>query len=386
MQKLMKSWVFTLIVCILLAMFAALMFLSGFKVGGLHIGKSILHVIVALGLAIYAVFTLCPMVVRCRGILQAFVFGELSLLLLTATAHVLVNFGIEIPLLAKLKICSVVGLALWLRGAVETVHAYLSNAAERSEERVPLWRLLCYILLCAVGVWQLANPLISNDDVFIFLIGAAAALCAALFGYFTAMNRKATAEVRRAKKAERRRIRDEKRAERERKEAEARRLAEELRRTEELASAPVQIAPAPEAPEAAEVAASVSQTESAATEEIVDPPAQTSEEKPTADEAPVVNDTPAAPEAPVAKAEEKEQGDNAEGTDAEEGQAQEKPSTAQKKTGTATKKSPSGTRSSGAKKSATPRKATTVKKAAQAMGAAEAKLVAEAMKSDESAQ
>ena len=263
MQKMMKSWVFTLIVCILLAMFAVLMFLSGFKAGGLHIGQSILHLIVAVGLVIYAIFTLCPMVVRCRGILQIFVFGELVILLLTAAAHVLVNYGIKIPLLVGLEVFSVVGLALWLRGAVETVHAYLSNAAERSEERVPLWRLLCYILLCAVGVWQLVDPLIS-DDVFIFLIGAAAALCAALFGYFTAMNRKATAEVRRAKKAERRRIRDEKRAERERKEAEARRLAEEQRKSMEIAAASVQIVPAPEAAKVEEAAAPTVPAEDAA--------------------------------------------------------------------------------------------------------------------------
>ena len=53
MQKLMKNWVFTLIVCILLAALAILMFLSGFKVGGLKIGNNILKIVAAAALTIW---------------------------------------------------------------------------------------------------------------------------------------------------------------------------------------------------------------------------------------------------------------------------------------------------------------------------------------------
>ena len=201
MQKLMKNWIFTLIVCILLAVLAVLMFLSGFKVGDLHIGEDILHIVAAVALTIYVIFALFPLVARYRGALQGFAIGEVMILLLTAVAHVIMNFGIRIPLLSALDVCSVVGLALWLRGVVETVHAYLSNASSDAKKRIPLWQLLCYILISAVGVWQLVKPLL-RDEVFVFIIGIVATVVAVIFGYATAMNRKATSAERKAKKAE----------------------------------------------------------------------------------------------------------------------------------------------------------------------------------------
>ncbi len=199
MQKLMKNWIFTLITCILLAILSVLMFLSGFEVGGMHIGRNIIHIVAAVALALYTVFALFPLVVRYRGALQGFVLGEVAILLLTAVAHVCMEF-FAIPLLSDLQVCSVLGLALWLRGAVETVHAYLSASDEDTSKRIPLWRLLLYILLSAVGVWQLVKPLIS-DNVFIFVIGGISCIVAVIFGYATAANRKATSDERAAKKA-----------------------------------------------------------------------------------------------------------------------------------------------------------------------------------------
>ena len=223
MQKLMKNWIFTMVTCILLAVLAVLMFLSGFKVGGMHIGNDILHIVAAVALTIYVIFALFPMIMRYRGVLQGFVIGEVAILLLTAVAHVIMNFDIHIPLLYNLQVCSVVGLALWLRGVVETVHAYLSNAGE-GQKRIPLWQLLCYILLSAVGVWQLVNPLV-EDKVFIFVIGVAATVVAAIFGYATAMNRKATADERRAKREQRAKAKAEAKAKDEQRATEAAKAA-----------------------------------------------------------------------------------------------------------------------------------------------------------------
>ena len=198
MQKIMKNWVFTLITCILLAILAILMFLDGFDVGGLHIGSRLIHLVAAIALALYTVFAIFPLSWRYKGTLRAFVIGEIILLFLTALAHVCMEW-IMIPLISSLEVCSVLGLALWLRGAVETVHAYLSGA--EGEERVPLWKLLCYILLCAVGVWQIVTPLVP-DRYFILVIGTVAAVMAVIFGCLTAANRKAGEEARKAKKAE----------------------------------------------------------------------------------------------------------------------------------------------------------------------------------------
>ena len=47
MQKLMKNWIFTLIVCILLSILSVLMFLDGVGVGDVHIGYRIIHVLTA---------------------------------------------------------------------------------------------------------------------------------------------------------------------------------------------------------------------------------------------------------------------------------------------------------------------------------------------------
>lgn len=200
MQKLMKNWIVTLVTCILLTVLAVLMFLDGFDVGNLHIGDRLIHLVAAIALALYVIFALFPLTVRYKGTLRVFVLVEIALLTVTAVAHICIEW-FAIPLISDLEVCSVLGLAIWLRGAVETVHAYLSAAEKDAKLRVPLWKLLGYILLCAVGVWLLIVPVIS-DRAFVFVIAAAATVMAVIFGCLTYVNRKAGAEERKAKKAE----------------------------------------------------------------------------------------------------------------------------------------------------------------------------------------
>lgn len=203
MQKLMKNWVFTLIVCILLTVLALLMFLDGFGVGDIYLGKAIIHLLTAVVLALYTVFVLFPLVIRYRGTAQVFVIVETVILLITVVGQACSDF-FEIPIFSTLPVCSVVGLAVWLRGAVETVHAYLLRGTD-AKKQIPLWGLCLYILLSAIGVWQMVRPLIP-DKYFIFCIGALALIIAVIFGYTTALNRRtsgasARAKERRAKKA-----------------------------------------------------------------------------------------------------------------------------------------------------------------------------------------
>ena len=242
MQKLMKNWVFTLITCILLAILSVLMFLSGFEVAGIRIGRNIIHIVAGVALALYTVFALFPLVARYRGALQGFVLGEVIILLVTAAAHLCMEF-FAIPLLSDLQVCSVLGLALWLRGVVETVHAYLSASDADVKKRIPLWKLLCYILLSAVGVWQLVKPLVS-DSVFIFVIGAISGVMGLIFAYATAANRKATADVRAAKKAAKMAAKRAKKEEAEAQKLVAAQAAAELAAAQ--AAAEQAIAPAPE--------------------------------------------------------------------------------------------------------------------------------------------
>ena len=202
MQKLIKNWIFTLIVCILLSVLSLLMFLSYFDVGGMRIGRDLLHLVAAVMLGLYTVFVMFPIVARYRGTIQAFAIAETGILLLTAVAQACSGFFV-IPFFATLQVFSVLGLVLWLRGAVETVHAYLLRGTD-SQKKIPLWGLCLYILLSAFGIWQVARPSI-QDKYFILCIAIISLVIAALFGYATAINRRnsgatARAQQRRAKK------------------------------------------------------------------------------------------------------------------------------------------------------------------------------------------
>lgn len=207
MQKLMKNWIFTLITCILLAILSVLMFLDGAGVGDLFIGQRIIHVLTAVALAIYVILALCPMVPKYHtrsG--RSFLLAEIAILAVTVIAQIGVELFSNIPWLSDLAVCSVLGLALWLRSFVLIVRAYLlqsivptAEASEGKEDakkdarplvRTPLWRLCLYIVMGAIGVSQMVKPLI-KDQWFVFCIAAAAAVFAIIFGFFTVQNHKA---------------------------------------------------------------------------------------------------------------------------------------------------------------------------------------------------
>ena len=186
MQKLMKNWIFTMITCILLAVLATVMLLGALEVNGFTLAKDILHLLVAVVLVIYIVFTLFPLVWRYRGVPRLFVLTEVALLILTAVA--LVFAQINVPFFSTLQACSVVGLAIWLRGAVEIVRAYVQKGVDGAK-KTPLWALCLLILVCAFGVWQMANPTI-KDKHFLFVIAVVSIVMATIFGVATAQNRK----------------------------------------------------------------------------------------------------------------------------------------------------------------------------------------------------
>lgn len=181
MEKLMKNWIFTLVICILLSILAVLMILGALNV--LSLAKDLLHLLAAVILVLYTVFAVIPMLPRYRGTARVFLIGEIAVLLLTAVAQASMQ-AFEIPVLSRLAIFSVFGLALWLRGAVATIHAYLMQG----ENRTPLWAVCCLILLSAIGVWQMVRPLIA-DKYLLWFIGVVSAVAAVLFGYATAKNR-----------------------------------------------------------------------------------------------------------------------------------------------------------------------------------------------------
>ena len=206
MQKLVKNWIFTLIVCILLAMFAVLLVIDNLGLlGERYVAYSVLHVLTAVALAVYVVLALCPMVPRYKnGSGRLFLLIEIAVLLVTVVSQIGVEFFRDLPLLSDLPVCSVLGLALWLRASVLTLRAYLLQGiaanvplvAEQTDApapaapvRVPLWRVCLYILLGAVGVWQMVSPLIKDKHI-VYGIAAAAAVFATIFAVLTVQNQK----------------------------------------------------------------------------------------------------------------------------------------------------------------------------------------------------
>ena len=210
MEKLMKNWIFTLVVCILLTILAVLMILGALDVKGVNYAKQVLHLIAAIILLLYTVFAIIPMLPRYRGVSRAFLMFEIALLLLTAVAQASMQ-AINIPVLSTMMVFSVFGLAMWLRGAVATVHAYLlqgtartagqDDAKTQKDERTPLWAVCCLILLSAVGVWQMVRPLIADKNL-LWFIGVVSAVAAVLFGYATAKNRGGKGGKKKKKKNE----------------------------------------------------------------------------------------------------------------------------------------------------------------------------------------
>lgn len=192
MQKLIKNWIFTLIVCILLALLTAVMLLGAFEVKGFTIARDILHLLMAVIISVYIVLGLFPTLFRYCGKIRIFVGVEIVLMILAVVA--LAFAQVNVPFFSSLQVCSAVGLALWARGAVEIVHAYLLQGSD-SEKKIPLWALGCYILLCGFGMWQLARPSI-QDKHFLFVIAAVGLIMASIFAYATVQNRRAKGKGR----------------------------------------------------------------------------------------------------------------------------------------------------------------------------------------------
>jgi hypothetical protein len=188
MQKIMKNWIFTLVMGILLLLLSVLMLLDGFGVADRYLTVEIIHEITAVFVACYVLLVLCPMIPRYQKKARFFALGEIALLILVVVG-IFFNSVSEIRWIENMVLCSVVGLVIWLRSAVELIRSYL-EAVDGEEEKAPLWRVCVCVLTAAIGVWQMASPVIGNRYL-IFPIAVLTLLIAAGFGVQTVRNRKA---------------------------------------------------------------------------------------------------------------------------------------------------------------------------------------------------
>ena len=160
MQKIVKYRIFSLVMGIVLTLLAVLMLLDGAGVGDRFFTQGIIHEITAVFVACYVLLVLCPMVPRYNKTVRYFALGEIAVLALTV-AGIFFNTVGEIRWIEKMVLFSVVGLVIWLRSAVELINAFTEQAGEQKKQ-VPLWRPCAYIVTAALGVWQMASPVIGN--------------------------------------------------------------------------------------------------------------------------------------------------------------------------------------------------------------------------------
>jgi len=197
MEKLMKNWIFTLVVGILLAVLTVLMILGALDI--VPLARDILHIIAAVILVLYIVFALWYNMLHYRGTVQAFAIGEVAILSLVAAGLVFRQFQV-LSFLSGMQVFQIVGLAMWLRGTVEIVHAYLMHGTN-AKHPITLAGLCGYIALSAVGMWQLAAPLIRDKHI-LWVIGFISLVATTIFLYATVKNRGRLPKKEKKKKEE----------------------------------------------------------------------------------------------------------------------------------------------------------------------------------------
>lgn len=215
MQKVMKNWIFTLIIGVLLLALAAWLILDVTVIGEWSNFASIrfLNYLTAAVLVLYTAIGLIPMFTYYRGKNIFFLIGEIVLTLAMAAVFVIVEIKL-VDWIPQVNPCQAFGLALWLRMSVMIVRAYLQQdpppvesrpvliaadeedpekvARRRKKEkritaRTPLWALCLLILASALGVWQMSAPLL-NEEGCVWAIAIVAAAFVVVFTVLTVQN------------------------------------------------------------------------------------------------------------------------------------------------------------------------------------------------------
>ncbi len=186
MSKLLKNWIFTLFVAIILVGFGVLMLVKG---------DDLMRYLIALALIVYIVLVLADNVLHYRGTIQLVALIEM-LIILALTLGMLFN---GLKFLPVDGVNATVGFVMWLRAAVEIVHGFLIRSGENKTE-FTLPRLLIYILFLSFGVALMTSGFISELAIRI-IVGVGAELAAVVFGYITYKNRREAQSTRESRRS-----------------------------------------------------------------------------------------------------------------------------------------------------------------------------------------
>lgn len=151
MKRLLKNFVFDIIVAVV-SLALAIVMLPPFG-----ISAKVLNVLLAIALVFYLVLYLLDKVLHARGNLLILLIVEFSVISLIAIGLLFQQFGV----FNISGVCRILGVVLWLRGAVSLVRAYFVAGTKAKRKYSLLIHMGC-ILLVSFGAYVFARPFISD--------------------------------------------------------------------------------------------------------------------------------------------------------------------------------------------------------------------------------
>lgn len=132
-------------------------------------GKTVLHILIGVLLLVYCYGYLLPKVVK-KAKNTILVLSLIELILLTFVAVTcIIETWVQMTFLTEG--CLIIGVALWIRGVVESFRSYFYQ--KNSANKYPVYKVILNVILITVGTWFYVSPIISNFEllyVFSFLL------------------------------------------------------------------------------------------------------------------------------------------------------------------------------------------------------------------------
>lgn len=127
---------------------------------------TLINLIISLFLSLYLFGFLINKITRSRNrTIKILTIIEFSVLLLIDISLVLGQWISALNIIPIVGACRITGLALWLRGVVEIIRAYLFKKNSNNEDIYPIWWLFIVIAFVSFGMLMMANPFISDEKI-----------------------------------------------------------------------------------------------------------------------------------------------------------------------------------------------------------------------------
>lgn len=125
--------------------------------------STLINLIICLFLSLYLFgFLIKKVISKQNKVVKILTIVEFSILLLIDISLLLGQWISALNIIPIVGVCRITGLALWLRGVVEIIRAYLFKKSSNNEEIYPIWWLFIVIAFVSFGVLMMSNSFISD--------------------------------------------------------------------------------------------------------------------------------------------------------------------------------------------------------------------------------